>query len=90
MEYPERPKPKAAASQKATRASLALRIDRAAGDVNPLLIVFAIGLMILNLTLFLGMAAARQPTLWAAPHQAGPAAGTPTAPPAGDPAGYSR
>jgi hypothetical protein len=35
MPYPERPKSKSIADERQSRVSLALRIDRAAGDLNP-------------------------------------------------------
>ena len=70
-------------------APLALRIDRAANDLNPFLLVVAIGLMVLNLTLYLGMVASRDPFVRTAAHQSGasatPASSTPT-----DPLGYGR
>jgi uncharacterized protein (DUF983 family) len=44
---------------------MAPRLDRAASDLNPLLVVLAIGLMVLNLTLYIGMAVSRDPSLWA-------------------------
>ncbi|MBV8778488.1 MAG: hypothetical protein JO032_16500 [Alphaproteobacteria bacterium] len=64
----DRPKQKPLASRK---GSLVLRLDRAAGELNPFLVVLAIGLLILNVTLYLGMAAARQPDAWNQPHTAG-------------------
>jgi hypothetical protein len=67
MLYPEPPKQKPfkpVHGDKQSRASLALRIDRAAADLNPILLVLVIGLFILNVTLYLGMAAARQPAVW--------------------------
>ena len=89
MPYPERPKQKTVASRKEPRTSLVLRIDRAAGDVNPFLVVMVIGLLILNLTLYLGMAPARQPTSWRGSHQA-EASAAPAAAASPDPVGYSR
>lgn len=75
MQAPEPPKDKSSARSKEPRASLALRIDRAAGDLNPFLLVLMIGLLMLNLTLYLGMMASRHPFVWAAPmQQAAPAA----------------
>jgi hypothetical protein len=50
---------------------LALRIDRAANDLNPILVVMTIGLLLLNLTLYLGMWASQGPIAWTAPHQIG-------------------
>ena len=38
--------------------SLTRRLDRAAADLNPFLMVLAVGLIVLNLTLYIGMAAA--------------------------------
>jgi hypothetical protein len=57
MQSPERQKPKPVANETGPRASLALRIDRAASDFNPFLIIATIGLLILNVTLYLGTAA---------------------------------
>jgi hypothetical protein len=39
-------------------AALSRRLDRAAADLNPFLTVLAVGLIVLNLTLYIGMAAA--------------------------------
>jgi hypothetical protein len=74
MQYPELPEEKSAASEKEARAGLMPLIERAAGDLNPLLVTLAIGLMILNLTLFLGLAASRQSIAWMNPNQVGAAA----------------
>ncbi|HWB47899.1 MAG TPA: hypothetical protein VG651_02220 [Stellaceae bacterium] len=38
--------------------SLLSRLDRAAGDLNPFLMALAVGLVVLNLTLYIGIAAA--------------------------------
>jgi hypothetical protein len=57
MQSPEPRKPKRVADRSGPPASLALRIDRAASDLNPFLVIAAIGLLILNVTLYLGMAA---------------------------------
>jgi hypothetical protein len=45
--------------QSKQRASLAVRLDRAAGDLNPFLLVLMIGLLTLNATLFVALAASR-------------------------------
>lgn len=42
------------------RPTLARRISRAADDLNPFLILVAVGLLLLNLTLYLGMAVSPQ------------------------------
>jgi hypothetical protein len=52
---------------KGLRASMVLRLDRAAGELNPFLIIVTIGLLILNLVLYLGLSVSRQPSLWAPP-----------------------
>ncbi len=39
-----------------------MRINRAANELNPFLVVVAVGLLILNLTFYLGMSVARHPT----------------------------
>jgi hypothetical protein len=80
MPIPERPKNKLVASPKDPRGPFTLLIDRAAGDLNPFLVILAIGLMLLNLTLYLGLAASRHPFVWTQPHEIGSAAATPAAP----------
>jgi len=77
MQSPRRPKGKPPDRLpdrlKESRASLALRIDRAAADLNPFLLVVTIGLLLLNVTLYLGLMAAQHPFAWAPPvQQAGP------------------
>jgi hypothetical protein len=75
MQTPKRPKDKSSARSKEPRASLALRVDRAAGDLNPFLMVVTIGLLVLNLTLYLGMMATQHPFVWATSmQQSAPAA----------------
>jgi hypothetical protein len=88
MQYPERPDDKYPGNSKNPRGPLALRLDRAANDVNPFLVVLAAGLMILNITLYLGMAVSRQPFVWTAPHEIGSPA-QPAALPS-EPLGYGR
>lgn len=39
-----------------TQKSFAVRINRAAHDLNPFLVLVAVGLLLLNLTFYLGMA----------------------------------
>jgi hypothetical protein len=51
---PRRPRPEA------KTVSLAQRIERAAGDINPVLAIFAIGLAILAFTCYAGLAVSRQ------------------------------
>jgi hypothetical protein len=51
-------------------ASLAARINNAANELNPFLVVVAVGLLILNITLYLGMSVSRYPKAAAAPHAA--------------------
>jgi hypothetical protein len=72
MQFPERRKDKSPAGSTDWRKSLALRLDRAAHDVNPILVIFAVGLLVLNLTLYIGMAVAGEPFVWTQPHQTGP------------------
>jgi hypothetical protein len=74
---------------KAPRGSLALRLNRAASDLNPILMVLAIGLSLLDITLYLGMSAARQ-SAWMAPHQIGAHLAAPAAAAAPEPSAYSR
>ena len=44
MQSPERPDPKPTSRAKEARDGFALRMDRAAGDLNPLLVILTIGL----------------------------------------------
>ena len=44
-------------------------VERVAGELNPFLMALVVGLAVLNLTLYIGMAAAREPFVWNAPHQ---------------------
>ena len=41
------------------RNSLGVRINRAANELNPMLMVLAVGLLVLNITLYLGMSVSR-------------------------------
>ena len=47
-----------------------MRINRAANELNPFLLVVAVGLLILNLTFYLGMAVSQYPA-GAAAHTTG-------------------
>ena len=60
MSSPEQPQPKSQSRDVPQKgvAALARRHDRAAGELNPFLTVLAVGLIVLNLTLYIGMAAA--------------------------------
>jgi len=69
MPYPEHPSDKSLNAEKSQVKALAMRIERAAGDVNPFLMVLAAGLLLLNLTLYLGMAAAHDSFTPARPRQ---------------------
>ena len=80
MPVPEPPKNKPLGERKDARAMLAVRLDRAANDLNPLLAVLVIGLLVLNLTLYIGMAASRDPSIWAPPRHIGADAPPATAP----------
>jgi hypothetical protein len=42
------------------RTSLPVRLNQAANDLNPFLIIVAVGLMILNLVLYLGMSVSQR------------------------------
>jgi len=66
MQFPQTPQDKSPNNPKEARASLALRVSRAASDLNPILMVLAIGLMVLNVTLYLGMSVSRESSLWSA------------------------
>jgi hypothetical protein len=46
-----------------------MRMERAAGDLNPILMVLALGLIVLNLALYLGMAAANNSLTVSHPRQ---------------------
>ena len=59
MQSPPPPEDKPANNQTDGRTSLAVRINRAANDLNPMLMVLAIGLLMLNITLYLGMSVSR-------------------------------
>jgi hypothetical protein len=71
MQIPESPKNKPLGERKDPRGTMAVRLDRAASDLNPLLVVLAIGLMVLNLALYIGMAVSRDPSIWAPPRHIG-------------------
>jgi hypothetical protein len=58
MPSPEHPHDKSPDTSKEGIKSLSRRLDRAAADLNPFLMVLAVGLIVLNLTLYIGMAAA--------------------------------
>jgi|HubBroStandDraft_2_1064218.scaffolds.fasta_scaffold351193_2 hypothetical protein len=90
MQFPQRRNDKSPDRSKGTRRALALQLDRAAHDLNPILVIFAVGLMVLNLTLYIGMAAAGEPFVWTQPHQIG-SRGAPAAMAASpEQAGYAR
>ncbi|MBV9965929.1 MAG: hypothetical protein JO008_09545 [Alphaproteobacteria bacterium] len=84
MLHQEPPKRDPVPQHKGGARSLALRIDRAAADLNPVLLVLVIGLFILNVTLYMGIAASREPALWPAARpaavHAAPAHPAPSAP----------
>ena len=54
------------------RASLGFRLDRAANEINPFLMVLAIGLLVLNLTLYVAMSLSKQPSAATMPRQPPP------------------
>lgn len=60
-------------------ASLTMRINRAANELNPFLVVVAVGLLILNVTFYLGMSMSRQPLVSSAVHSYSAADDTSTA-----------
>jgi hypothetical protein len=82
MTYPERPTEKSLDANKDPVKALVTKIERAAGDLNPLLMVLALGLVLLNLTLYLGMAAAHNSFSVARPRQETPFYPQPEATPA--------
>jgi hypothetical protein len=69
MPYPEHPNDRPLDTSKTPVKALVMKIERAAGDLNPLLMVLAVGLVVLNLTLYLGMAAAQNSFAVARPRQ---------------------
>jgi hypothetical protein len=58
MHYPPQPNGPNKGHEK--RTSLPVRLNQAANELNPFLIIVALGLMILNLVLYLGMSVSRQ------------------------------
>lgn len=69
MQVPERPKQKPSAKAKDARGSFALRMDRAADGLNPFLVILTIGLLALDLTLYVGLSVSREPLVLRAAHQ---------------------
>lgn len=70
MPYPPPRKDKPPKNANAKHASLAVRINRAANELNPFLVVLAVGLLILNLTFYLGMSISQHPAVGSAAHAA--------------------
>jgi hypothetical protein len=77
MQQSPSPKRKPPNNAKEAPISLALRINRAAGDVNPVLMVFALGLLILNITFYLGMSLSREAVTWPSARQIGSSSAPP-------------
>lgn len=71
MPYPPPRKDKPPKNANAKHASLAVRINRAANELNPFLLVLAVGLLILNLTFYLGMSISQHPAAAATSHATG-------------------
>lgn len=71
MTYPPPRKDKAPGNGNEKHSSLAVRLNRAANEINPFLIVVAVGLLILNLTFYLGMSVSRHPVVPAASQSTG-------------------
>jgi hypothetical protein len=69
MQFPEHPNDKPLARKEAQASPFSRRLDRAAGDLNAFLVVLTIGLMVLDLSLYLGMAVSREPFAWRAAQQ---------------------
>jgi hypothetical protein len=82
MQYPPPPKPSNNRNEK--RASLTVRLNHAAHEINPFLIIVAVGLMILNLTCYLGMSVARHSSTWNGQHAIPVSAATAPTEPATD------
>ena len=74
MPYPPPRRDKSQNSANEKHASLAMRINRAANELNPFLVVVAVGLLILNFTFYLGMSVSQHPVMNAASHTPGYAA----------------
>lgn len=70
MPYPPPQRDKSPNNANAKNASLAVRINRAANELNPFLVVLAVGLLILNLTFYLGMSVSQHPAVGSAAHAA--------------------
>jgi hypothetical protein len=79
MPYPQDRKDRSPNNPKGQIASLVLRLDRAANDINPFLAILAAGLLVLNITLYLGMMVAREPFLSTQPHHDNSPASPPAA-----------
>jgi hypothetical protein len=77
MQQPPSPKRKPPNNPEKAPISLALRINRAAGDINPVLMVFALGLLILNITFYLGMSLSREDSAWPPVRQIGSSSAPP-------------
>jgi hypothetical protein len=70
MPYPPPRRDKSQNSANEKHASLAMRINRAANELNPFLVVVALGLLILNLTFYLGMSVSQHPATATPAHSA--------------------
>jgi hypothetical protein len=78
MQQSPSPKRKPPNNPEKAPISLALRINRAAGDINPVLMVFALGLLILNITFYLGMSLSREASsAWPSARQIGSSSAPP-------------
>lgn len=69
--YPPPQRDKSTNTANAKQASLAVRINRAANELNPFLVVLAVGLLILNLTFYLGMSVSQHTAAAATSHVSG-------------------
>lgn len=70
MQSPPTPEDKSPRTRNDVR-TLVARLDRAAGDLNPVLTVLAVGLLFLNITLYLGLSASHGQLTWTPQRQAG-------------------
>ena len=68
MQHLPNPEPK---DDRATapRRSLALRLVRAADALNPFLVIVVVGLVLLDVTLYVGLSVSREPYVWIPPRQ---------------------
>ena len=82
MPYPSPRNNKPSNNLDEKRTSLAVRINRAARELNPFLLIVALGLLILNVTFYLGMSVSRLPAISAGIHAYSASSAAPRSEPA--------